>query len=280
MAKFNLARSLVIQYKSEKRDPVALLMSSGSIAEFLDQLELYRRANEYNGRTLGAIRVYKAEVTGRRRDLLVQERKRKREFAAQQAAKHQIEDSIAANRRLLRSLKRDVRRLIAEKRQRERELAAQRAAAAARALAAWRGTSIGGVGGYVGAGSGIALPPGNSLGVQAVRVAMQFLGTPYVWGGTSPGGFDCSGLTQYAYAQVGISIPRVTYQQIRTGASVPRESLAPGDLVFFNGAHHVGMYIGGGNFVHAPHTGDVVKVSNMSSGYYAYSFIGAVRVTG
>jgi cell wall-associated NlpC family hydrolase len=106
-------------------------------------------------------------------------------------------------------------------------------------------------------------------------VALSYLGTPYVWGGASPGGFDCSGLVMYAYAQVGVSLPHSSYALWNVGVSVPRDQLAPGDLVFFSGLGHMGMYIGGNQFVHAPHTGDVVKVSSMDS---HSGYVGARRV--
>ena len=95
---------------------------------------------------------------------------------------------------------------------------------------------------------------------QAVDIASQFLGVPYVWGGTTPSGFDCSGLTQYVYNQLGKSIPRVSEDQQNFGMDVPLDMLKPGDLLFFGRpAHHVTIYAGNGLMIHAPHTGDVVK---------------------
>jgi cell wall-associated NlpC family hydrolase len=118
--------------------------------------------------------------------------------------------------------------------------------------------------------------------LAAVKVAAQYLGTSYHFGGASPEtGFDCSGLMQWAYSHSGVSIPRVTYDQIDVGAHVDRAHLVPGDLVFFqnNGdVHHVGMYLGGGRFLHAPHTGDVVKVSSLDEPYYAEQFAGGRRM--
>ena len=100
-----------------------------------------------------------------------------------------------------------------------------------------------------------------------------------MFGGESPSGFDCSGLVAYAYAQVGVSLPHYTVAQYNysDSVSVSRSQLEPGDLVFFTGASHVGIYIGGGQFIHAPHTGDVVKISSLS-GYYASAFIGGRRI--
>jgi cell wall-associated NlpC family hydrolase len=106
---------------------------------------------------------------------------------------------------------------------------------------------------------------------------MQYLGTPYVWGGASPSGFDCSGFVMYVYAQVGVSLPHSSYAQYGMGVPVSYDQLQPGDLVFFNGLGHEGMYVGGGMFIHSPHTGDVVKVSSLS-GYYSSSFVGARRI--
>lgn len=113
-----------------------------------------------------------------------------------------------------------------------------------------------------------------------VSQAQEYLGTPYLWGGESPKGFDCSGLAQYLYAKEGVQIPRTTYEQFQAGLTVPRGQLEAGDLVFFKGSDsktingvtlpgHVGIYVGDGKFIEAPYTGSVVRVSNLS-GYPGY----------
>lgn len=109
--------------------------------------------------------------------------------------------------------------------------------------------------------------------------ALSLQGVPYVFGGTSRKGFDCSGLTQYVYKGSGISLPRTAAEQFRVGSSVKRAQLQSGDLVFFStyapGASHVGIYIGGGRFVDASNSG--VGISSLNSGYYASRYIGARR---
>ena len=124
-------------------------------------------------------------------------------------------------------------------------------------------------------------------GQDLVNFARTALGTPYQWGGSNmSSGVDCSGLVQQVFQHFGISLPRVTYQQITQGASVPVDKLQPGDLVFFDteashkGADHVGIYIGGGKFIHAPHTGDVVKISSLSDSYYMNRLMGSRRISG
>jgi cell wall-associated NlpC family hydrolase len=114
-----------------------------------------------------------------------------------------------------------------------------------------------------------------------IRQAEKFLGTPYKWGGADPKGFDCSGFVQYLYGKQGIKLGRTTYQQINEGKPVKQNQLRPGDIVFFSkdgDVHHEGLYIGNNQFMHAPHTGDVVKISSLSEPYYAQQFAGGRRV--
>ena len=123
----------------------------------------------------------------------------------------------------------------------------------------------------------------STLGTQIAEYAQKYLGVPYVWGGTTTKGFDCSGFTQYVYKQFGYSIYRVAASQLANGTSVKYANLQPGDLVFFantyasnEAATHVGIYIGDGQFVHAANGG--VQITNLSDSYYATRYVGARRI--
>jgi cell wall-associated NlpC family hydrolase len=118
----------------------------------------------------------------------------------------------------------------------------------------------------------------SSLGAQVADYALKFIGTPYVWGGAGPAGFDCSGYTQYVFRQFGIAIPRTADEQFAYGQYVQGDPI-PGDLVFFQtydwGASHVGIYLGNGQFVNS--IGGGVHVSSFASGYFASRYLGARR---
>jgi cell wall-associated NlpC family hydrolase len=117
-----------------------------------------------------------------------------------------------------------------------------------------------------------------AFGVRVVDFAKHLLGTPYSYGGSSPRtGFDCSGFVRYVYSHFGISLPHSSFADMVRGRRVGRWQLKPGDLVFFDGAGHVGIYVGAGRFIHAPHTGTVVRISTMS-GWYSSLYTGARRI--
>jgi cell wall-associated NlpC family hydrolase len=122
----------------------------------------------------------------------------------------------------------------------------------------------------------VPVPEGNSVGVQALRWALTRRGDAYVWGAAGPTTFDCSGLVMWAYAHVGISLAHLTFDQWNEGEHVPSDQAQPGDLIFLYGLNHVGMYIGNGLFINAPHTGTVVQIAAVPWG----SVDGVVRIIG
>ncbi len=120
----------------------------------------------------------------------------------------------------------------------------------------------------------------NKSSSQVANYAYNFLGRPYVYGANGPNAFDCSGFTSYVYRHFGVSLPRTARSQFSAGSAVSRDNLAPGDLVFFNTVGylgHVGLYIGGGDFIHAASSGRV-KISSLNEGYYRTRYAGARRV--
>lgn len=129
--------------------------------------------------------------------------------------------------------------------------------------------------------SGQVSAPASAGNNQVVSYAYKFLGKPYVWGASGPNAFDCSGFILYVYKNFGVGLPHYSGSQFNSGQSVSRANLAPGDLVFFNtygSISHVGIYVGGGNFIHAANERIGVTVSSLSEGYYASRYAGARRV--
>lgn len=115
-------------------------------------------------------------------------------------------------------------------------------------------------------------------GSTIVEIARQYVGAPYRWGGSSPSGFDCSGLVRYVYARAGVSLPHNAAKQYELGAPVSRDSLEPGDIVFFDSLRHNGIYIGEGRFIHARQTGKRVSVAGLDEAWYAERWVGARRI--
>lgn len=123
--------------------------------------------------------------------------------------------------------------------------------------------------------------PAPTPGERAARIAVKAVGVPYRWGGESPEtGFDCSGLVRWAYGRIGVELPHNSYALYGIGRSVPRGRMEPGDVLFFEGLGHVGLYLGRGRMVHAPQTGREVEVVRLGATNYGSRLIGARRVAG
>ena len=121
--------------------------------------------------------------------------------------------------------------------------------------------------------------PKPTLGQRAAKAALRAVGVPYRWGGSSPaGGFDCSGLVYWAYGRLGISVPHSSYALYGLGRNVPPSRLKPGDVLFFSGLGHVGLYIGRGRMVHAPQSGRTVEIVPLGRSHYGSRLVGARRL--
>jgi cell wall-associated NlpC family hydrolase len=290
-ARHALNVTLINAYKHPMPDPLQAALEARNFGQVLEQFALLDRTNSYNANELTAIHAYRAEVDKRQRALNGERNARRATLSELSSLKVQIQVSVRAERQRYHGLRKEVRRLIEERRRAE-VAASRRAAARARELQAVSAAQpvatndIGGVapGASTDAGASIPsapviLPAPSSLGASAVTFAVGQLGTPYVWGGAAPGGFDCSGLVTWAFAQAGRpGLPHYTGSLWSSGTRISSQAdLAPGDLVFFHGLGHMGIYIGNDQFVHAPHTGDVVKISSLSS---FGGYVGAVRISG
>lgn len=124
---------------------------------------------------------------------------------------------------------------------------------------------------------GTYIGPTNTPAEQAVAFAYAQLGKAYVWGATGPANYDCSGLTQAAWGYAGVAIPRTTYEQYAALPHVPMSAIQPGDLIFFDGVGHVGIFVGNNTIIDAPQTGEDVELISLSSPWYASTLVGAAR---
>jgi cell wall-associated NlpC family hydrolase len=263
-AQSNLETRLVELYVNGQTDLIEILLGSSSLDEILDGLETANRVSSQDSQILDEVRRFRKEVKEREAELEKAMSRQEQVVAERAAKKDEIEAAMAERESLLASIKDQIAEIQAAERERQERLEAQ-----ARTRIASQPTSSS-------SDAPTGAPPSQYGGV--VGIAMQYLGIPYQWGGSSPStGFDCSGFVMYVYSQVGVSLPHNAAMQYGYGTAVSRSELQPGDLVFFNGLGHNGIYIGGGQFIHSPHTGDVVKISSLT-GWYDSTYVGARRL--
>ena len=283
VAQASLANRLVAAYtSSQDNSTLSLLLGSTSFEDLLGRVEQVNSTSQQDAKIVHQVTSFRDAVKRHRIELRDAHAAQKQVVAEKAAQRERIQSQLAARRQLLSSIRSEIVRIRAAEAAEQRRLeAAARARLAA--AASPRSTSSNSSTGTVEAvGVAAATPEGTTVAPPSthggvVGIAMQYLGVPYRWGGSSPSGFDCSGLVVYVFAQIGISLPHSSYALYNMGTPVSIGQLQPGDLVFFNGLGHMGIYIGGGQFIHAPHTGDVVKISSMS-GYYSSAFVGARRI--
>jgi len=274
-ARARVSERLVALYTTNSPDALSILLGASSLGDLIDRLDSANRIAEEDARIAAEVTRYRTEVQSRQQALVKAESDQEKVVAERASQRASIQSQLAERQALYSSIKDQITQLEAAERERQARLAAQARAAAKNHQPAPEPAPSSGLSGGSPTPSAPAPPPSSHSSV--VSIALQYLGVPYVWGGASPSGFDCSGLTMYAYAKVGVYLPHNAAMQYGMGTPVSRSQLAPGDLVFFNGLSHVGMYIGGGRFVHAPHTGDVVKISSLSEYWYAATYVGARR---
>jgi len=269
-----LSRRLRNIYATPDPTLAQVIVTSGSVTNAVDTVQMLQRLGQRDGVVVDSIRTEIGQLQTARTQLVKDREAATVHVAEMDRQRKQVLGAIASKQRLLSGAKAELRRQIEAEQAREDELARQRAAAARQTQVAptqaasspATAPSSGQPTAPIGSGSGNA---------AAAQIALRYLGVPYVWGGASPSGFDCSGLASYAYAQIGKSVPHYTGAIWAAFPKVSSGDLQPGDLVFFRAdLGHMGIYIGGGQYVHAPHTGDVVKISGLGE---RSDYQGAVR---
>ena len=261
----NTARTDVLQtslntradamYRSGPLGLLEVLFGAASFEDFATTWDLLNAMNKQEADSVVQLKALRAEAIAVRAELKPAEAASKKVYDVMAARRSSILHDEAAAKALLKGV--------------EKEIAALEAADRARRAADAR--AQGGGGGGTGWNWG---DPARAPRAGVVAIALKYLGHRYVWGASGPNTFDCSGFTMFVYAQVGVRLPHHSGSQIAYGARVSRSNLQPGDLVFFySPIHHVGIYIGDGKMVHAPHSGDVVSIDPIDG----RGFVGGAR---
>jgi peptidoglycan DL-endopeptidase CwlO len=270
-AQRTLAKRLVAIYTSEdQQSSLAVILGARSLDDLISRIETVNTMSKQNTSLIHQVLGFQQQVVHRRTLLQTERASQRRLVVTRAAERSSVEGRLASERHLYASVRSEIQQMISQ--QQAQQLAAARAATAAAQTQAAAPVNV---------APPTGSPPTARYG-GVVSIAMQYLGVPYVWGGASPSGFDCSGLVMYVFSKVGISLPHNTVAQwdYPNSVSVPRSQLEPGDLVFFAGLGHVGIYVGNGQFIHAPHTGDVVRIDSLGEGWYASEYVGAKRILG
>jgi peptidoglycan DL-endopeptidase CwlO len=261
-------------YRNGATDFLTVLLGTTDFDDFVTRLDLLNRITSADAELITQVSADRDRVSQARAALLNRESEEVALRAESQARTQEVEAAVARQKAYVASISAEIAKLVKQEQDRLARVAAELARRAEEAAThpSPRPSD---------AGSLRASHP------AAAAAAKRYLGVPYLWGGTTPAGFDCSGFVQYCYAQIGIAIPRTSRVQFTFGQFIPpsrTDLLEPGDLVFFayggdpGQVHHVGMYVGGGVFIHAPGTGDHVKYSSLTDRISTRrDYVGAVR---
>jgi cell wall-associated NlpC family hydrolase len=297
-AQSRIMKRLYSLYVDGEPSAMDVLAGAKNLSQIIDRLESAQVLSSQDA-SIGKQAVsFQASVQQREQSLRQERAKRVSVVNTLESEEHTAQSQLAEQKRLLASIGLTIHKLreqaaaqaraqrqlaaarLAAELQQQREEAQQQAQQAQQpqqtpvssGVSSGGGTGSGG--GSVSAPPPVAVPSGGGH-AAAAQIALRYLGVPYVWGGSSPSGFDCSGLVMYVYAQLGVSLAHYTGAQWSETEPIPLSAAEPGDLIFFNGLSHVGIYLGNGQMVDAPHTGSVVRVESI---YGFGSIDGARRV--
>ncbi|NUR63916.1 MAG: hypothetical protein HOV87_35450 [Catenulispora sp.] len=269
------------QYRNANVDPTLQLMLQADPSSMLTMSATVGRVTENSAETLKLLARQKADLAAKAREAADKMALLDRNTKDAEAKKKQFDGDVAKAQALLNSLQAQQRAALEAERAREQAAAVDAAKAAAAKQSASSSSSSGSsgssgsTGSTSGGGSGsgstptVSIPSVSGRAAAAVAFAKSQLGKPYIFGGTGPGGYDCSGLTQAAWKAAGVSIPRTATAQMQGLRAIPASAAQPGDLIFFYGnssyVNHVGMYIGNGLVLHAPRPGSTVSIAAIST---------------
>jgi cell wall-associated NlpC family hydrolase len=312
IAQRRAAQVLVTIYEGDTPDLIQLLVGSSKLSDVINAVEYTRDVASAEQHIAAAAVRARDRLTAATERLQNAERSRRSTLAQLNGERATIGAMLTKRRQLLSSIQSQIvqmkaqeaaqqaraaaaaRARLARQEAQLREEAAQRAKDAAAAAAAAQAkpspttkttpvappsatTTTSATTTSATAPTAPAVVPVSGGHPEAASIALKYLGIPYQWAGASPGtGFDCSGLVMYVFAQLGVQLPHFAAGQYGYGSAVSRDQLQPGDLVFFDGLSHVGIYIGNGQMVHAPQTGDVVKITSLSD--FGNRYVGARRI--
>lgn len=262
-----LSQLLVSQYKGGgvASQTMALVLGASSLSQVTAGLDFQQRFDVSVTDTVEAIAAARDEIRHERQLLVLDQRHMRRAKHEAEIKKQQIEKQMAARRRLVNELGIEVQLL-------ERATTVEQGKTALdirKSILQEEHVD--------------ATDPGQLIRDQVVLQGLEQVGVPYVWGGASPQGFDCSGLVMWLWARHGVSLPHFAAAQyalgpvIEKGPGIDLSKLQPGDLLFFHDLGHVGIYVGNGYILHAPHTGTTVQISPLSWGWFQSTFVGATR---
>jgi cell wall-associated NlpC family hydrolase len=289
--------SVYMEQNDTSDSTVAILFQATSLQDMINRVDARQRISDHDTRVVKQVKTLRDKTAAEAASLQKMQAKQQAYLNQVTAQRSELQRKLSERQAYVRSVRREIASLVAEQ-QRQAKAAAARAR---RTIASYKSpistssptaptghkspistsspTAPTGHKSPISTSSHTAptghksptstsshtAPTASSVGAAVVNAAMSRLGDPYVWGAAGPTTFDCSGLVVWSFAQVHISLPHYSYSQMAMGSPVSYSDLQPGDLVFFYGGSHVGIYIGNGQFIHAPHTGTVVQVTSLSS---------------